>query len=140
MGRRLLSLVNRVAACRGGAQVAIGFRHAARQEAWINRVNLLVVVLSVLLMAWLSISFDFGTCPYPSREHPYFVSGRLILGALVPFLALYVQGLVANPPDPAWVHPIVPLLVIALFMFLSDLADTAPAFASPYNLLHMAGY
>jgi hypothetical protein len=41
--------------------------------------------------AWKSR--DFGYCVYPSRNFPYFASGRLIAGCLVPFALLYVYGL-----------------------------------------------
>ena len=43
-------------------------------------------------LALLSIQFDFGNCINPSREHPYFTSGRLLSGALIPFAVVYVYG------------------------------------------------
>jgi hypothetical protein len=59
----------------------------------------LVGIASVLLMTgsigflwFLSLRFDFGTCIYPSRDYPYFNSGRLTYGILVPFLAYYAYG------------------------------------------------
>jgi hypothetical protein len=51
------------------------------------------VTLSVICLVALSISFEYGTSFFPSNAHPYFTSGRLIAGALIPFLVLYVEGL-----------------------------------------------
>ncbi len=48
---------------------------------------------SVAFLAITSMAFDFGACFYPSRAHPFFTSGRLITGALIPFVILYVHGL-----------------------------------------------
>jgi hypothetical protein len=48
-------------------------------------------LLSVGFLGLLSLLFDFGNCPYPSREEPYFISGRLITGVLVPVLILLVR-------------------------------------------------
>jgi hypothetical protein len=53
----------------------------------------LALAASVGLLVALSLRYDFGDCPYPSRERPYFVSGRLLIGTLVPFLVLFVSGL-----------------------------------------------
>ena len=41
----------------------------------------------------VSVSFDFGRCPDPSKASPYLTSGRLITGALVPFVIMYLRGL-----------------------------------------------
>jgi hypothetical protein len=122
-------------------QIAVGFRAKATPHAWADRLNGLVVLLFVMLMAWLSIWFDFGTCPYPSRAYPYFVSGRLILGGLVPFLALYLRALTTiTSPLRTWLHPLVLPVLIAAAILLGELWITGPVFASPYNLLHLAGY
>src|SRR5437588_907735 len=60
-----------------------------------QRLVLAVAFLSFLsivaFLVVLSISFDFGQCPYPSREHPYFTSGRLLDAAAVPFFLLFVH-------------------------------------------------
>lgn len=51
------------------------------------------VLLNIALLAIASIRYDFGMCWYPSRDCPYFISGRLIISTLVPFLILYVRGI-----------------------------------------------
>ena len=42
----------------------------------------------IVFLLLLSITFDFGSCVYPSRDNPYFTSGRLLSAAAVPFFCL----------------------------------------------------
>ena len=86
---------------------------------------------------WLSIIYDFHDCFYPSRAHPYFTSGRLLLGALIPFLLLFVFGL-----DRALTHfsnsaKFFVLTGIILFMLVSEVTIDWPVFTNPYNWFHM---
>ena len=129
---------------------------------WISSTGLLAVALArlpaqresraaLVTAAWcfasvvgflvlLSLAFDFGTCFYPSRARPYFSSGRLLGGALIPFLLLYVHGLDTvlgrwSGERARWLA----LAAIALAITASELwLDRAP-FASPYNVLHLGG-
>ena len=89
-------------------------------------------------MVAVSVSFDFGDCWYPSRERPYLTSGRLVLGALIPFLALYLQGLErilgwAAISRYRWAF----VAAIAAVMAGSQLAVTHQVFASAYNWYHL---
>ncbi len=92
----------------------------------------------VAFLAFLSIAFDFGQCFYPSREDPYFTSGRLLCGALIPFLLLYVYGLdqvlgrIRNKTTPILVLSGVVLLIV-----ISEIGINLPAFYSQYNLFHL---
>jgi hypothetical protein len=61
-----------------------------REALWLAFSSFAVLVL---LVALLSMAFDFGLCVYPSREHPFFTSGRLLSGAAVPFFLLYSQAM-----------------------------------------------
>ncbi len=91
---------------------------------------------SVLFYALLSVMFDFGNCPNPSREHPYFVSGRLMSGALIPFLLLFVYGLNSLLPRNdrlKWFA----LGGFLLFMSISEIATNWPAFFSEFNWYHL---
>lgn len=72
-----------------------------------NIVNGGVVVLFILFLTGLPLRYDFGTCFYPSREFPYFTSGRLISG--------------------------IPFLVITA----SEIATSTEVFASSYNFFHL---
>jgi hypothetical protein len=90
----------------------------------------------VAFLAWLSIQFDFGNCIYPSRTFPYFTSGRLIAGSLIPFVLLYVAGL--DKLLHRWNQrlPLIVLAVIIALVTASAFHLSAPAFASRHNLLH----
>ena len=61
-----------------------------REALWLS---FCAFIASVGYLALLSIVFDYGKCVYPSRAYPYFTSGRLLDGALIPFLLVYLYGL-----------------------------------------------
>jgi hypothetical protein len=123
--------------------VLVGF---AAASLWPRRKNVTpserhAVGLSIALfaggiafLAVTSLAFDFGACQYPSQAHPFFTSGRLMTGALVPFALLYVYGLdraFAWTKSP-WPAAIV-LVAILFFVTVSEIEINSPAFASAYN-------
>ena len=65
-------------------------------------VALLSFLSVVAFLVALSISFDFGQCPYPSREHPYFTSGRLLDAAAVPFSYCSSTPLIGSAAGQNW--------------------------------------
>ena len=87
---------------------------------------ILTFVAGVAFLALLSIQFDFGSCVNPSREHPYFTSGRLLSGALIPFAVLCVWGFVGVPPryfkisQTRWIDTALPLIVLGLIVVFSQ--------------------
>ena len=100
-------------------------------------VAVLGFIASVGFLALLSIQFDFGNCINPSRARPYFASGRLISGAMIPFALFYVYGI-------AWLfrrfNPALPLLVLAIisvFITGSEIAVNRVVFTSEHNLFHL---
>ncbi len=95
---------------------------------------LLSFLAAVAFLGVMSTAFDFGTCPYPSRAHPYFTSGRVITGALVPFAIVYLYGLdrAFARLQTAWPGAIV-LTVFLFFVTLSELELNSVAFDSEYN-------
>jgi hypothetical protein len=109
-----------------------------KEEAFAERFadccSLAIACLSVLFLIFLSLRYDFGTTYYPSRGLPYFVSGRLIIGALVPFLVIYLRGL-----ELLWkralprVSPLLPVLALVVCMAITESLALRPVFASPYN-------
>ena len=107
-----------------------------RQSLWLALSSFVVLVL---LLAVLSIAFDFGLCVYPSREHPYFTSGRLISAAAVPFFLLYSYALqrVLSWIPMQWPR-IILLGGIVLFIVLSQSVVNSRAFWSHYNLFHLS--
>jgi hypothetical protein len=106
-----------------------------RQALWLAFSSFAVLVLFVAL---ISMAFDFGLCVYPSREHPYFTSGRLLSAAAIPFFLLYSQALdcLFSCIRRAWPR-IVLLGGIALFIVVSESIVDWPAFSSRYNFFHL---
>src|SRR5436853_6544721 len=68
-------------------------RSKTNEQRFILWLALLSFLSIVAFLVVLSISFDFGQCPYPSREHPYFTSGRLLDAAAIPFFLLFVYAI-----------------------------------------------
>jgi len=100
-------------------------------------VALLSFLSVVAFLIALSISFDFGQCPYPSREHPYFTSGRLLDAAAVPFFLLFVYTIdrFSGWTKQQWLRWTL-LGVTVLIVVVSQLEVNAPAFSSRYNFFH----
>jgi hypothetical protein len=96
----------------------------------------------ILFLAAVSVLFDFGNSVYPSAELPYLFSGRLISGAIIPFVLLYLSGLGATIGllprklragiDPAWCTAI-----ICLYIMLSEIRISPGVFSSGYNWFHL---
>lgn len=106
-----------------------------RQALWFSAG---CFICSVVFLGFLSIIFDFHDCFYPSREHPYFTSGRLMLGALIPFLLLFVYGIdfALGWPKKNWLKPLA-LGGMILFMLTSEIAVNWPVFSSAFNWFHI---
>jgi Predicted membrane protein (DUF2142) len=106
-----------------------------RGALWLAFSSFAVLVLSVAL---LSMAFDFGLCVYPSREHPYFTSGRLLSAAAVPFFLLYSDALdwVLLRIPRQWPRTIL-FAGIVLFIVVSQSVVNWPAFSSNYNWFHL---
>jgi hypothetical protein len=91
----------------------------------------------VIFLVILSIAFNFGRFSYPSAKYPYFTSGRLLTGALIPFALFYTYGL-----DRAlcWIKGERPrllvLLGIVLTITVSEIFINSVAFLSEYNWFH----
>jgi len=100
-------------------------------------VALLSFISIVAFLVVLSISFDFGRCPYPSREHPYFTSGRLLNAAAVPFFLLFVYAIdrFGTWTKQQWLRWTL-LGATVLVLVVSQLQVNAPAFSSRYNFFH----
>lgn len=95
-------------------------------------------IAAISFLFLLSIAFDFGRCIFPSRDHPYFTSGRLMIGALVPFALLYTYGVSElvrriRIDVPAWIG--VGLLV--MIASISEIAVKNSVFASQHNWFHL---
>jgi hypothetical protein len=122
----------------GVAVVALFSRSATasqRQALWFGFGS---VVAAVAFLGFLSISYDFHDCFYPSSAHPYFTSGRLMLGALIPFLLLYLYGLdrVLGRAKNNWIRRLI-LMGLILFMLISEIVIDWRLFPNAYNWFHL---
>ena len=105
--------------------------------AW---TSIAVVAASVLFLAAISPLFDYGDFWSPSRSHPYYSEGRLMSGALVPFVALYLRGLEWGLTRIRM--QAAGLAIVAGFMVAvtaSEILLSAEPFQSQFNWFHMLG-
>ena len=117
----------------------MGLRKRAGPSAFQRQaigIAILSFVTSVGFLALLSIQFDFGSCINPSRGHPYFTSGRLLNGTLIPFALLYVYGISSLLRRASAVLPLVVLGAIVVFVTTSEILIDRVVFASEHNWFH----
>jgi hypothetical protein len=96
-----------------------------------------IFVSGVVFLALLSIQFDFGTSPGPSKAHPYFTAGRLLSGALIPFTLVYVYGTVfVLFAAKRIISPLAILTAMAVLLATSEVVVNHVAFASEHNWFH----
>ena len=96
-------------------------------------------IAALLFFVLLSIQFDFGNCIYPSRAHPYFTSGRLISGTLIPFSLLYAYGVAYLLRGLR--NVVLPLIVIAIVVMVATVSEiivNREVFTSEHNWFHLA--
>jgi len=99
-------------------------------------VSVFSFTAAVAFLALLSIQFDFGDCVNPSRAHPYFTSGRLLSGALIPFALFYVYGLTALFRRTNSAVPLMVLTMIIVSVATSEIISCSSVFASEHNWFH----
>jgi hypothetical protein len=109
-------------------------------------VAIVIVAAGVGFLGLLSIQFDFGSCVNPSRSHPYFTSGRLLSGAIIPFALSYVYGISclcrlasSRFRETRWIHTASSLVVlgaIVVFSQASEILIVHRVFASEHNWFH----
>ena len=95
------------------------------------------VAAAVAFLALLSLIYDFQDCFYPSRAHPYFTSGRLMLGALIPIVLLLVSGLDWTLRKFSNSVKFSALAGIILLMLATETAVDWPVFTNAYNWFHL---
>jgi hypothetical protein len=109
-----------------------------RRENGALVLSLVGVVAAVGFMAALSVLFDFHDCWYPSREKPFFVSGRLLLSVFLPILITYGYGLKRLLGllhlEKFSLHVV---LIMAALITLAELVINRPAYESLYNFFHI---
>jgi hypothetical protein len=88
------------------------------------------------VLFFLSVIYDYHG-DFPSRNHPFFTSGRLLLGALVPFMLLFVHGIDRALKNFGGRAKFLVLAAIIAFMLISEITIDWPVFSNPYNWFHM---
>jgi hypothetical protein len=101
----------------------------------------LLMAGSVLFLAVISLCVDFHDCEYPSRVYPYFTSGRIICGVLLPFVLIYANGLrlVTNWLS-RWIPPIAVLSSLIFVITAFEIRVRSVAFSSPYNFFALSSW
>ncbi len=118
--------------------IAGGTARAEIRTAAMFCLPLFAMCVAVLVLFSISFDFGIGTFYYPSRQFPYFTQGRLILGALVPFLIMYLGGLEAILRWLRLSFARIPVLIVLVdLMAISEIAYSMDVFASQYNWFHL---
>ncbi|MCX6377181.1 MAG: hypothetical protein NTU88_14310, partial [Armatimonadetes bacterium] len=107
-------------------------------EGFVSIMGFGVFVLSVGFLGFLSTLYDYGQCIYPSRLHPYLTSGRLMSGALIPFVILYLKGLQTILSEIGLARARWAVLsAVVLLILISEIVISEAPFRSFYNWYHM---
>lgn len=105
---------------------------------WCDFVAVSLVGSAFLFLALLSLQFDFGSCFYPSRAHPYFVSGRIISGTMLPFVIMFASAFGRlTSRIQKWVRPSIAMVSIVLFIGVSDILIKGTVVHSSFNLFSL---
>jgi len=110
-------------------------------QKWAASVSVFLVSASFVFLALISVLFDYHDCSYPSRLHPFFVSGRIISGVLLPFALIYAGGLMfILERAQRWVSPYIALALLLTFITVSEIRMRSVVFGSPYNFVALSGW
>lgn len=121
------------------AAAVIGLRKQAGLAAFQRQaigIAISMFAAGVAFLALLSVQFDFGNCINPSRAHPYFTSGRLLSGALIPFALAYVYGIMYAFRRAGPAITLIVVSVILIFVTTSEICINRVVFASDHNWFH----
>jgi hypothetical protein len=121
----------------GCARAVFGDRRGPSPDCRVDGPALLCVVGAFATLALLSVRFQFADWGTPTADHPYFIHGRLISGAVLPCCWLVVRALergVSRLPGRLGQRVFWGVLLAWIVaMTASEWAINAPVFASPYN-------
>ncbi|HUA64679.1 MAG TPA: DUF2142 domain-containing protein [Alphaproteobacteria bacterium] len=101
------------------------------------QISMLCFAALLVFFALLSVVYDFNNSYNPSRQHPYFREGRLLLGALIPFLLLIAYGLDRAFSRFGNVAKFSALAVMISLMLACEIVTDWPVFPNPYNWYHL---
>jgi hypothetical protein len=118
------------------AVVSVGKRRVAESRVGLV-LALACLAVSLAFFALLSMKYDFHDCFYPSQAHPFFTSGRLYLGGLIPILILLAAGLDFALRKISLKAKFVLLAALLLFMLAGEIAVDWRVFPCEYNWYHL---
>ena len=111
-----------------------GVTSLQRQTLWFGFGCL---IASVVFWGGQSIIYDFTNCPNPTPQYPYFSTGRYLMGAVIPFLLLFVRGLDRALNRFGDAAKFSALAAMILFMLAGEIATDWPAFSNEFNWYHI---
>ena len=112
----------------------------SRVTAAQRRALLLCVVCFLAELGFLalfSIAYDYHDCPYPSRWHPFWTSGRLLLGTLIPISLLMVYGLDRLLGRFGSAVKFSTLAAMMLGILIVEITTDWRIFSNPFNWYHL---
>ena len=109
----------------------------ANLRRWALGLSLVCFTAELAFYAILSVVYDFHDCPNPTREHPYFHAGRMMLGALIPFLLLFVYGMDRVLMKLGARNKLFILAACIGTMVAVEVATDWPALSNDYNWFHL---
>ena len=101
------------------------------------QLNLACCGTTLAFFALASVIYDFHDCVNPSRQHPFFQAGRMMLGTLIPFLLLFACGIDRALNRFGNRTKFTVLTVLVLVMLVVEIATNWPAFPNQYNWFHL---
>jgi hypothetical protein len=112
------------------------FSNIAPGQRLAMQTGLACVLAGLAFFALSSVVYDFQNCVDPSRQHPFFHAGRMILGTLIPFLLLFVYGLDRLLNRFGTAAKFITLAGTMSAMLALEIVTDWPAFFSQYNWFH----
>lgn len=109
-------------------------------QRWTGSQSLALIASSVLFLFVLSLVFDYHNHGYPSRLYPYFVSGRIISGVLLPIVLIYASGLEQVADRFQRMPPVAVLACLMLLITVSEIRVRREVFSSPYNFFALTAW
>jgi 4-amino-4-deoxy-L-arabinose transferase-like glycosyltransferase len=119
-----------------GLAAAIARRRREPRAQLAAGLSALLVITYLAELSLLSLQWDFGDNPFPSRAFPFFAFGRLAAGALVPFLLLYACGIEALL-GRRWIFSAAAVAAAATMMVLMQSAFLVLARSSQFNWFNL---
>jgi hypothetical protein len=113
---------------------ARGWKRLPDLKRWFGFLTIFLVFGSFLFLTATAMALDYPSYSYPNPAHPFFISGRIISGGLLPFALIYAGGLeLITTSFRKWISPATVLVCLLLLITASEIWVRRGAFGSPYN-------